>query len=270
LDPSKPSALAQLKAQAVRRLTALEAELRVIAARELLEALRAEQVIDLLAAILSDREAGDVGALTSLAAFLECISEMGETDFVSDLLIAARAAHQEEVVRLLNRPLATKDFNPHEERGVDRQLREQSLGYRKSLARTGNREMLLRLLQDPSEAVIRQLLEHPKLLEADVVRLAARRPARPLVQREIFLARRWKMRRAVRRALARNPYTPPEMALKLIPLLPIIDARAIAEDGTLHSSVRAAAGARVVALKKKQALTVAADSLADLEPEGDA
>ncbi len=55
--------------------------------------------------------------------------------------------------------------------------REVSLGERRSLARRQDRYLLQRLLGDPHPLVIKQLLENPRLTEADLLRLVARRPA---------------------------------------------------------------------------------------------
>jgi hypothetical protein len=42
----------------------------------------------------------------------------------------------------------------------------------------------------------------------------------------------------VRKALAMNPYTPPEISLKVLPHLLVADLKAIAGDNALHPSVR--------------------------------
>lgn len=97
--------------------------------------------------------------------------------------------------------------------------RELTLGERKSLARAAPRDTIARLLRDPEPMVIALLLRNPRLLERDVVLLAARRPIGPELVREILASRRWSTRYAVRRALALNPSVPHEVALRLLPML---------------------------------------------------
>ena len=120
--------------------------------------------------------------------------------------------------------------------GVPRKL---TLGERKALARRGRAE-LVALLGDPDASVVKNLLENPRATEKDVVAIAARRPARPEVQRVIF-ASRWRGRYHVRRALVMNPGTPGELALRLVATLVEPDLRAVADDSHLAEAVRAQA-----------------------------
>lgn len=113
-----------------------------------------------------------------------------------------------------------------------------TLGHKKMLARKIGGDRLARFAMEPDACVIRELLLNPRLTEEGVVRIAARRPARVAVLMEIWRSRRWCVRREVRRALAMNPYCPPEVGLKLLPHLERADLLAIAGDGTLHASLR--------------------------------
>ncbi len=94
-----------------------------------------------------------------------------------------------------------------------------TLGERKSLARRPDRETMQRLLADPHPAVIHRLLRNPRVLEDDVVRLAAKRPGRSDVLAEIARSTKWVHRPRVRIALVMNPATPPEMAARIVGLL---------------------------------------------------
>ena len=100
-------------------------------------------------------------------------------------------------------------------------------------------------------AVVRELLRNPLLTEALAVRIASRRPVRPETLRCIHEERRWRTRAAVRRALARNPYVEPAIALALLPALQLRDLDAIAADGSLHAEVRAQAR-RVAARRRRR------------------
>ena len=116
-----------------------------------------------------------------------------------------------------------------------------TLGHKKMLARKVDGDRIARFAMEPDARVIRELLLNPRLTEEQVVRIAARRPARVPVLMEIWRATRWCVRRDVRRALAMNPYTPPEVGLKILPHLARVDLVAIAGDGALHEDMRALA-----------------------------
>jgi hypothetical protein len=118
-----------------------------------------------------------------------------------------------------------------------------SLGHRRSLARSLPRDQLDRLAADSDPRVVRELLRNPKLTEREVLRIATRRPARGDVLEVIGSAPRWSTRGPVRAALARNPYTPPQLALRLLPHLPRTQLRQIAGDATLHPELQRFAAA---------------------------
>ena len=111
--------------------------------------------------------------------------------------------------------------------------RDLTLGERKSLARAAPREAIDRLLRDPEPQVIRLLLRNPRLLERDVVFLAAKRPIGPEVVREILANPRWSARYTIKRALVLNPTVPNEIALRILPMLLQPDLRDVARDPAL-------------------------------------
>jgi hypothetical protein len=121
--------------------------------------------------------------------------------------------------------------------------RELTLGGRKSLARGRRRDVLDRLLRDPDQSVLQILLGNPRITEADVVRLAARRPTTAAAQRAILRCERFIARYSVKRALVLNPYTPTDLASRLVVLLGRLDQKAVAADASLHETVRSAARA---------------------------
>jgi hypothetical protein len=67
--------------------------------------------------------------------------------------------------------------------------------------------------------------------------MAARRPARPEPLVEIWKSR-WFSRHAVRRALVFNPYLPPEVGVKIVPLLSASDLEELAADFSVHATLR--------------------------------
>ena len=113
-----------------------------------------------------------------------------------------------------------------------------SLGERKALARTSNRNLLLRVLRDPSAAVIEIMLQNPHLTEADVIRLCALRPIPGDVLRVVFRCTRWVRHYNVRLAMIKNPRCPRDVAVALVPHLLAQDARLIADSPDLHEEIR--------------------------------
>lgn len=156
---------------------------------------------------------GDVSLLGAVALSLDAL--MPQRAAAAWL---ARAAGRELAAKMLEPDAATEA--PAELRvpdfGVGRPL---TLGERKSLARRRDRNVLARVLRDPSPDVVRILLENPALTEADVVRLAARRPIDPRVLLALVVDLRWVVRPAVRKSLVQNPWTPLDVALRLLPHL---------------------------------------------------
>jgi hypothetical protein len=96
--------------------------------------------------------------------------------------------------------------------------RELSLGERKSLARRPDRRKFEKLCLDPHPLVIRQLLENPKMVEDDAIRIATIRPARPAALSELVRSHRWLSRPRVRMAVLLNPGSPPELTMPLLGL----------------------------------------------------
>jgi hypothetical protein len=87
--------------------------------------------------------------------------------------------------------------------------------------------------------VVAELLRNPLLTEPFALRIAARRPMRPETLRLLAESRRWRTRPAVMLALARNPWTEPAVALKVLPFLPVADLADVAADPTVHPLLRA-------------------------------
>lgn len=148
-----------------------------------------------------------------------------------DLYGLARASDLPDVSRMFLPPAADR-AGLETVTGGNEHLPE-SLGERKQAARTRDRDLIDRLLRDHDPAVIGLLLENPRLVERDVVLVAARRPQNDAVLRLLARHKRWSSRYPVRKALAANPYTPVEIAMPLLPTLLRQDLRFIVEAGTL-------------------------------------
>jgi hypothetical protein len=142
--------------------------------------------------------------------------------------------------------------------GPERPLRPASrpltLGERKSLARTHDREELLLLLRDPHPAVVAILLDNPHITEVDVVKIAASRPAVPESLTTVAAHPRWSVRHAVKRALVLNPATPLADAIRIATTLRTAELAELANDPALPEPLRVhAAEVRSSARRRPQA-----------------
>lgn len=113
------------------------------------------------------------------------------------------------------------------------------LGIRRAAARTRDRLLLDRLVHDKNPRVIALLLDNPRLVERDVVRIAAMRPTQPEVLSVLARHGRWASNYRVRKALACNPYTPRPVALRLLPSLLVQDLRLVLQSVDLDPVVEA-------------------------------
>lgn len=116
--------------------------------------------------------------------------------------------------------------------------RELTVGERRALARRPNRRHIDRLLCDPHPLVIRQLLENPHLVEADVVRLAIRRPLPHAVSSTLGGFPDWLVRDRIRRALVSNPTCPSYLVMPLLPLMTRTELVEVVHSSALHAIVR--------------------------------
>ncbi len=116
-----------------------------------------------------------------------------------------------------------------------------SLGWRKAHARGTDRMKIDRLLFDRNPQVVALLLDNPRILERDVVRIAAMRPTNPDNLVEVFRHPRWVRRYKVKVALACNPYTPIDIALSCVPHLMLPHLQYVQTNRKIDASVREAA-----------------------------
>jgi hypothetical protein len=225
-----------------RRLAALPAlAMRAAVLREALLALDDEAAAQLLGEVV---RRGPDGAPfdAALLAFNAVLDGGGATPLGYErhgaLYAAARALGDAKLAHLL---LSAQPPPPGDPKPVPLLGREVTLGERKSLARGHRRELLDRLLRDPDPSVLTILLGNPRITEADVVRLAARRPTAAAAQLVIARCERFVARYAVKRALVLNPHTPSDVAARLVLLLTRPDLLQVERDGRLGEAVRAQA-----------------------------
>ncbi len=223
----------------IRRLSTLgDDRQRAAILAEEFERLGSSAFADLLSVILERattmRRQADHIALAAIMVYLDPEHLVAEHRL--ELVTACREGGHRALMRLLVAP--TGHRTPLVEKvpdyGAGRSL---TLGERKSLARQPSRLMVERILVDPHPAVIRNVLQNPKVTESDVVRLVSKRPNYDKVLEQIYKHSRWNRRYPIRLALARNPYTPPTIVLKLLPQLLRQDLTEIIQDRQLHPSV---------------------------------
>ncbi|MCE9576344.1 MAG: hypothetical protein K8W52_24565 [Deltaproteobacteria bacterium] len=156
------------------------------------------------------------------------------------LYAAARDRGHDAVARLFLdvSPNMADDKAAAAERPIKPRGRALTLGERKSLARTHERQLLLLLTKDPHPDVVAILLDNPHVTEDDIVRIAAARPGSPAALTRIADHARWSTRYAVRRALVLNPATPLHRAIRLETTLRPADLRDLAADPTAPVAIR--------------------------------
>jgi hypothetical protein len=210
------------------------------AAARVLADLPPTDATDLLKDLLKLARGGWEPATCILPAFTRALDmEAGEIPYASALKRVAALQEQPEVEMLFTDAPAKKTYDLGQAAKADSRLFSQSLGYLKQQARvTRSVDELTRLAAVSHPDVISNLLQNPRLTEEVVVRIAARRPARPEPLTQIWRSPRWSVRPMVRRALVFNPYLPPEIAAKIVPLLTNIDLQELVNEGGTHSSLR--------------------------------
>jgi hypothetical protein len=179
-----------------------------------------------------------------LSAFVAALRmEAAQIPYADELRRLAQVQSLPTVADLFAEGPPRQEMDPGAAAKADARAFSQSLGHLKQQARlTRDPDLLARLVTVSNPSVVRNALLNPRLTEPLVVRMAARRPARPEPLVEIWKSPRWSARHAVRRALVFNPYLPPEVGAKIVPLLNATDLAELAGDSTVHPSLREQAG----------------------------
>jgi hypothetical protein len=195
-----------------------EVALRVEWLRDYLESTPTDRAARELERMCEASERSDPHAREAVLALALMCARFGEETIVGRLRARAEEERLLCLGRLLRRaPPSSLSQAPANESVPDYGAgRELTLGERKSLARAPSRRAFDKLIADPHPLVLRQLLENPRLTEDDVVRIAARRPARPEVALSLARSPRWLRRPRVRMALLLNPGSPPSVVMPLL------------------------------------------------------
>jgi hypothetical protein len=117
-------------------------------------------------------------------------------------------------------------------------LAQMAVGEKVTLARRASPGILAQLRHDPSPRVVAALLDNPRLTEGALVPVLQSATTPPAVLELIAGDRRWGVRYPLRVALSRNPRTPLETALRLLPALRKPDLKAVAADPRVPEPVR--------------------------------
>ena len=121
--------------------------------------------------------------------------------------------------------------------GYAKKLDALTLGERKQLARDVQRTNIEFLVFDEDPLVIGDLLKNPKLIERDVIRIAARHHAPPAVIHEVLKSPKWMRRYHVKKTLIFNPQTPIAQAIPLIKELHLGDLKQVTQTPTLRKEL---------------------------------
>ena len=226
----------------VRRFAAVpEPAMRCVLWRETFAELDSQALLILVRHVIEGADRGKIGHRLALSALLEHIESLKglSCDARRGLYEAARAHGCDWVMQLLLSGPALKEASPEELRVPPlSQEREVTLGERRFLARTHDRDVLQRLLTDPDDGVLDNLLSNPRLTETEVLRIASRRPAKAETLVRVAQHARWGRRPTIRVALVHNPYMPVALAVGLVLLLDSGQLRRVAADRSLSGIVR--------------------------------
>jgi hypothetical protein len=221
----------------IRTLASIEAgELRAYKAAAVLAGVSPAEAVLLIGELIRRADRRRDPAAAALEGLLHAVRDVLDGDVVDALFRASQ--DDPEVQALFARTRPRRDFDHDREGWIDREMRARTLGDRRALARTHDRDVLARLASDPDPTVVRHVLQNARCTEREVLIAASRRPQRTDVLEEIFRSRKWSANRRVRRALALNPYSPPALASAALALLTAPDLREVAADQTLSADVR--------------------------------
>jgi len=177
-------------------------------------------------------------------------------DFRRNLYAAADAVGADSVKRHLRSRIELADPDVLARR-LPREIADIPLGRRRSLAKGEDRLLLDQLALDPDAIVLEHLLRNPRMRESDVIRIAALRPVAAETLERIDAEPRWQRSPRIRSAIARNPFCPLDLSLKLIATLGTKVLKDIARDSGLPLPIREAVAFQLAARSGETALAPA-------------
>jgi len=198
-----------------------------------------EGIVEVLNIIVNraNRERGIHSDIIGIFFDQSSVEELLGKTRLTNLLSTARTKNYYSVVDLFGRkPVKSKDVEIKEERIYD--FDEKTIGERKSFAHSTDADLIAKLIHDPEPMVIERLLQNPRITEREVLKIITRRPVKPDIIRVVANSAKWNSSYTIKEAMARNPYTPIEITLKILPALMKQDLTEISQDWSLGSTVR--------------------------------
>ncbi len=211
--------------------------LRAIEAARQLKMLPSSEALATIDTVLQRASDGTAAARVALRAIGHAL--FGDVSLTQTLQAALAPHDKRSVSFLLADEEAAQTFNLDAAKRADAKLFTVSLGHLKSTARiTAKPEELSRISTCSNPLVMRELLQNTRITEPLVIRIAARRPARPEPLFELWNHPEWSNRLGVLRALVLNPYAPVALGHRIMPLLLKADWIEIANANELATSIR--------------------------------
>ena len=112
----------------------------------------------------------------------------------------------------------------------------------------GGRDARMMLIHDRNRVVYSAVLNSPRITESEIESFASMKNVSTEVLRVIGGRREWTKRHKVAHGLVRNPLTPVEVALRLLPRLPVRDLKRLTTDRNIPEAIRRQA----IRLKRSQ------------------
>jgi len=106
------------------------------------------------------------------------------------------------------------------------------------LTAKGNREVRMILSRDPSSLVARAVVNSPRISESDVIAYTGSSLTSEDVLRGIGENREWTKSVRVKLLLVANPRTPPAVALRFLPHLPLSDLGILSRNRNIPTIIR--------------------------------
>ncbi|HEY6033842.1 MAG TPA: hypothetical protein VIV58_06270 [Kofleriaceae bacterium] len=114
------------------------------------------------------------------------------------------------------------------------------------LALHGNRDQRNAILRDTNRTLHPYVLKNPQITIEDVLAIVKNALSSPDLLKQVAERREWFQRPQIAQALARNPKTPPEVAVRALDYVPIDAIRQMAKGGGVLPHVAQAARKKVI------------------------
>lgn len=200
-------------------------------------------VVSLLQALLDGVDEKIAGSEIALTAMLTPEMRAPWSERLSlQVQALARIEGRFDLAALMMEMPATDDRFDLPRRQLPKDLKDIPLGRRKAMAWGSDIFLMGRLLSDPDAAVIRNLLDNPRMTTQEIVGLAAQKEISGEFLEMIALHPRWCSQYRVRVAVVHNPATPLNIALAFLRLLMSPELEAVKRDGRLSGIVKGRAG----------------------------